>query len=69
MVPPPEARSSEDNRLERCAGLGSKERSLWTALECVVAPGADKQCVLAWGVGVGEESVTCMVVGPSWVWT
>lgn len=65
MALPPEAKSSEGNRLERCAGLGSKGRSLWTELECVVAPGAGKRCVLAWGVEVGAESVTYMVVGPS----
>lgn len=69
MVRPLEAKSSEDNRPERCAGVGSKGRSLWTELECVVVPAVDRRCVLAWGAEGGAESGTCMVGGPSWVWT
>lgn len=70
MVRPLEAKSSEDNRLERCAGVGSKgRRSLWTELECVVVPAVDRRCVLAWGAAGGAENGTCMVGGPLWVWT
>lgn len=69
MVRSPEAKSSEDNRLERCAGVGSKRRSLWIELECVVVPAEDRRCVLAWGAEGGAESGTCMVGGPLWVWT